>query len=144
MQTKMYEKILVPLDGSEVAESIIPFVEKSATAHKSTIVLLRVVQIYTIPGKTDIEGEAAAIREAEEYLKGIEEDLKKKGFEVESHVRYGKDADEILDFCHEPGIDVVAMSTHGRTGLGKWLLGSVTERIVRHCHLPTLLFRPEK
>jgi len=93
-------------------------------------VLLGVVQIYTIPGKTDIEGEAAAIREAEKYLKYIEEDLKKKGFKVESHVRYGKDADEILDFCHEPGIDVVAMSTHGRTGLGKWLLGSVAERMV--------------
>jgi nucleotide-binding universal stress UspA family protein len=144
MAEKMYEKILVPLDGSEVAESIIPFVEKSATAHNSTIVLLRVVQIHTLPGQTDIEGESAAIRDAEEYLSRIEEDLKKKGFDVESHVRYGKDAEEIINFCDEPGIDIIAMSTHGRTGLGKWLLGSVAERIVRHCPIPTLLYRPKK
>lgn len=144
MAEKMYEKILVPLDGSEVAESIIPFVEKSATAHKSTIVLLRIVQIHTLPGQTDIEGESAAIRDAEQYLSRIEEALKKKGFDVESHVRYGKDAEEIINFCDEPGIDIIAMSTHGRTGLGKWLLGSVAERIVRHCPIPTLLYRPKK
>ncbi len=63
---------------------------------------------------------------------------------MESHVRYGKGAEEIVDFCHEPGIEAVAMFTHGRTGVGRWLMGSVAEKVVRHCPLPIVLFRPEE
>ncbi len=140
----MFERILVPLDGSEIAESILPYVEDLAATHKAKIVLLRVALAHTLPGQDEIKAEVSAVREAEEYLKGVEERLKKKGFDVESHVRYGKGAEEIVDFCHEPGIDAVAMFTHGRTGVGRWLMGSVAEKVVRHCPLPVVLFRPEK
>lgn len=139
----MFQRILVPLDGSELAESILPYVEDLAATHKSKIVLLRVALAHTLPGQDEITAEVEAIREAEEYLKVIEERLKKKGLDVESHVRYGKGPEEIIDFCQEPDIDVVAMFTHGRTGVGRWLLGSVAEKVVRHCPVPTLLFRPE-
>ena len=140
----MFKRILVPLDGSEVAETILPYAEDLASTHKAKIVLLRVALAHTLPGQDEVEAEVSVVREAEEYLKGIEENLRKKGFEVESHVRYGKGAEEIVDFCHEPDIDAVAMSTHGRTGVGKWLLGSVAEKVVRHCPIPTLLFRPKE
>jgi len=132
----MFERILVPLDGSEVAESILPHVEDLASIHKAKIVLLRVALAHTLPGQDEIKAEVEAVREAEEYLKGVEEKLRKKGLDVESHVRYGKGAEEIVDFCHEPGIDAVAMFTHGRTGVGRWLMGSVAEKVVRHCPLP--------
>jgi nucleotide-binding universal stress UspA family protein len=140
----MFKKILVPLDGSELAESILPYVEDLASAHKARIVLLRVALAHTFPGQDEIKAEVEAVHEAEDYLKKVEEGLKKKGFTVESHVRYGKDAEEIVDFCQEPDIDAVAMFTHGRTGVGRWLLGSVAEKVVRHCPLPVVLFRPEE
>jgi nucleotide-binding universal stress UspA family protein len=140
----MFKKILVPLDGSELAESIIPYVEDLASTHKARIVLLRVALAHTLPGQDEIKAEVEAVRDAEDYLKKVEEGLKKKGFTVESHVRYGKDAEEIVDFCKEPDIDAVAMFTHGRTGVGRWLLGSVAEKVVRHCPLPVVLFRPEE
>lgn len=140
----MFKKILVPLDGSEVAESILPFVENSATAHKAKIVLLRVALAHTLPGQDEMKAEVEAVREAEQYIKRVEENLRKKGFDVESHVRYGKGAEEIVDFCHEPDVDAVAMSTHGRTGVGRWLLGSVAEKVIRHCPVPVVLFRPEE
>jgi len=140
----MFKRILVPLDGSEVAESILPYVENLATTHQSKVVLLRVALAHTLPGQDEVKAEVEVVREAEDYLKGVEERLKKEGFDVESHVRYGRDAEEIVDFCHEPDIDAVAMFTHGRTGVGRWLLGSVAEKVVRHCPLPVVLFRPEK
>jgi nucleotide-binding universal stress UspA family protein len=128
----MFERILVPLDGSEIAESILPCVEDLASTHKSKIVLLRVALAHTLPGQDEIKAEVAVVREAEGYLKGIEEGLREKGFDVECHVRYGKGADEIVDFCQEPTIDAVA------------ILGSVAEKVVRHCPIPTLLFRPKE
>lgn len=140
----MFERILVPLDGSEVAETILPYVEGLAATHKAKIVLLRVALAHTLPGQDEIKAEVSVVREAEDYLKGVEERLRKKGFDVESHVRYGKGAEEIVDFCQEPNIDAVAMFTHGRTGIGRWLLGSVAEKVVRHCPIPTLLFRPKE
>jgi nucleotide-binding universal stress UspA family protein len=139
----MFERILVPLDGSEIAESVLPYVEDLASTHKSKIVLLRVALAHTLPGQDEIKAEVSVVREAEEYLKGVEERLKKEGFAVESHVRYGKGAEEIVDFCQEPNIDAVAMFTHGRAGIGRWLLGSVAEKVVHHCPIPTLLFRPK-
>jgi nucleotide-binding universal stress UspA family protein len=139
----MFDRILVPLDGSEIAESILPYVEDLASTHKSKIVLLRVALAHTLPGQDEIKAEVEVVREAEEYLKGVEERLRKKGFDVESHVRYGKGAEEIVDFCHEPEIGAVAMFTHGRSGVGRWLMGSVAEKVVRHCPLPVVLFRPE-
>jgi nucleotide-binding universal stress UspA family protein len=98
----MFKKILVPLDGSEVAETILPYVEDLASTHEAKIVLLRVALAHTLPGQDEIKAEVSVVREAEEYLKGVEEGLKKKGFDVESHVRYGKGAEEIVDFCQEP------------------------------------------
>jgi nucleotide-binding universal stress UspA family protein len=76
----MFTKILVPLDGSEVAETILPYAEDLAATHKAKIVLLRVALAHTLPGQDEIKAEVSVVREAEEYLKGVEERLQKKGF----------------------------------------------------------------
>lgn len=136
-----YKKILVPLDGSECAERILPKVEKLATELKATISLLRVAYAHTFPGVDPTEAEVAVVREAEEYLHGLEERLKARGFKVDSHVRYGDEAEEILDHSAQKDIDLIAMSTHGRSGVKRWLLGSVAEKILRHATKPIFLVR---
>jgi len=136
-----FEKILVPLDGSECAENILSMVEKLATDFKATICLLRVAYAHTFPGVDPTEAEVSAVREAEGYLRGLEERLKAKGFKVDTHVRYGSEADEILDHANQQDIDLIAMSTHGRSGVKRWLLGSVAEKILRHATKPIFLAR---
>jgi nucleotide-binding universal stress UspA family protein len=136
-----YEKILVPLDGSECAENILPTVEKLATDFKASISLLRVVYVHTFPGVDPTEAEVKVVREAEEYLRGLEERLKAKGFKVDSHVRYGDDAEEILDHAAQKDISLVAMSTHGRSGVKRFLLGSVAEKLLRYSPKPIFLVR---
>ncbi len=142
---KIYKKVLVPLDGSPVSEKIIPEVEKIIDKEQTTIVLLRVAYIHRIAGLNPMEIEAALVREAEEYIADIENSLKKKGYNVEGHVRYGFEADEILKHLEDnPDIQLIAMSTHGRSGVGRWLLGSVAEKVIRHATRPVLMVRPSK
>jgi nucleotide-binding universal stress UspA family protein len=136
-----YEKILVPLDGSAVSEQILPQLEKLAMGGNASIHLVRVAFAHTIPGADPTEAEVAVVREAEDYLAAIAERLGQKGLQVETHVRYGHDADEILDHCDQYDIDLIAMSTHGRSGVKRWMLGSVAEKIIRHATKPILLIR---
>jgi len=135
------KRILVPLDGSECAENVLPMVEQLATELKASIALLRVAYAYTFPGTDPTEAEVKVVREAEEYLRNIEDRLKAKGFKVDSHVRYGHDAEEILDHAAEKDIDFIAMTTHGRSGVKRFLLGSVAEKLLRHSPKPIFLVR---
>jgi nucleotide-binding universal stress UspA family protein len=135
------DRILVPLDGSECAEMIFPKLEKLASELKASIVLLRVAYAHTFPGTDPTDAEVKVVREAEEYLHGIENRLKVKGFKVDSHVRYGDDAEEILDHAAQKDIDFIAMTTHGRSGVKRFLIGSVAEKILRHSPKPIFLVR---
>jgi nucleotide-binding universal stress UspA family protein len=102
---------------------------------------LRVVIAYTFPGADPTDAQVNVVREAEEYLSKVEEGLKKKGLKVDRHVRYGNDAEEILDHAAEKDIDIVAMTTHGRSGVKRFLLGSVAEKVLRHSPKPVFLVR---
>ena len=136
-----FERILVPLDGSDCAEMILPKVERLAADLKASIALLQVVYAHTLPGVDSTEAEVAVVRKAEGYLKTIEDRLKTKGFQVDTHVRYGDDAEEILDHASQKDIDLIAMTTHGRSGVRRFLLGSVAEKILRHAAKPVFLVR---
>jgi len=135
------KRILVPPDGSECAENVLPMVEKLATELKVSIALLRVAYAHTFPGADQTEAEVRVVREAEEYLRKIEDRLKAKGFIVDSHVRYGNDAEEILDHVAQKDIEFVAMTTHGRSGVKRFLLGSVAEKVLRYSPKPIFLVR---
>lgn len=139
----MYKSILVPLDGSKLAEAILPEIEKVASCMRARIILLRVCRAHVFPGKDPTEAEVEVVRNAEKYLVTIAADLNTRGFDVEVHVRYGDVAEEILSHSKRNEIDLISMSTHGRSGLGRWLLGSVAEKIVRHSEKPVLLLRPK-
>jgi len=136
-----FQKILVPLDGSNCAENVLPMVEKLASELKASIALLRVALAHTFPGVDPTEAELKVVREAEEYLKKVEDRLKAKGFKVDSHVRYGNDAEEILDHANQKDIDMIAMTTHGRSGVKRFLLGSVAEKVLRYSPKPIFLVR---
>ncbi len=140
----MYKSIMVPLDGSKLAEVILPEIEKVASCMRARLVLLRVCRAHVFPGKDPTMAEVEVVREAEEYLNNIAAQLTAKGLEVEIHVRYGDVAEEILTHGRRNDIDLIAMSTHGRSGLGRWLLGSVAEKILRHSEKPVLLLRAEE
>jgi len=135
------ERILVPLDGSGCAEDIIPKVEALAADKKVGICLLRVVSAHTFPGVDPTEAEVKVVREAEEYLLSLKECLRTKGLDVDTHVRYGNDVEEILDHAAQKDIDLIAMSTHGRHGVKRFLFGSVAEKVLRHTSKPVFLVR---
>jgi nucleotide-binding universal stress UspA family protein len=135
------ERILVPLDGSPCSENILPKVEKLATDLKTGICLLRVAYAHTFPGVDAINAQVTVVREAEGYLRRIEERLKTKGFDVDSHVRYGDEVREILDHASQEDVNLIAMSTHGRNGIKRWLFGSAAEKIVRDSPKPVFLAR---
>jgi len=136
-----FQRILIPLDGSDCAENVLPMAEKLATELKASIVLLRVALTHTFPGVDPTEAELKVVREAEAYLQKVEDQLKAKGFKVDSHVRYGNDAEEILEHADGKDIDLIAMTTHGRSGVKRFLLGSVAEKVLRYSPKPIFLVR---
>ena len=137
----MFRKILVPLDGSEVAESILPKVSELAKLSGAEVALLTVVMAYSFPGIDPTEVEVKVVRAAEDYLEREAKLLEEQGVKVSTHVRYGHDVEEILAHAEGEDIDLVAMASHGRSGLGRWIMGSVSQRVSAHCSKPVLILR---
>lgn len=152
----MYKKILVPLDGSEFAEVVLPHVEDIARRMEAEVVLMRVVHyvadylaaanVMTATNPMVLEsikeGDDAIRQEAGKYLVGIASLLRDKGLKVKTDVLFGPVAESILDAADEEKADLIAMSTHGRSGVARWLVGSVADRIVHGAKVPVLLVRP--
>ncbi len=137
----MFKQILVPLDGSALAEAILPQVTELARVHDAELVLLRVALAHAFPGADPTEAQLQAVRESEKYLEEVEKELKARGLRVATVVRYGQAGEEILDHAAFAGIELIAMSTHGRTGVSRWVLGSVAEKVLRASTTPLLLVR---
>ena len=142
----MYKRALVPLDGSPIAEAIIPFILEIAGPLDMEVVLLRVVEPIppiALEGSRHIEVEDFELRrtDAEEYLAPIAVELRNKGVRVESRVRRGNAVDQIVAAAREAGADLIAMSTHGRGGLGRLVFGSVAQAVLRRAEVPVFLMR---
>ena len=142
----MYKRAIVPLDGSIVAEGIIPFILEIAGPLDMEVVLLRVVVPIppsVIEGSRHVEVENVEKRrlEAEQYLAPVVSELRTKGVRVTTQVRRGEPTDEILAGAKAAGADLIAMTTHGRSGLGRLLFGSVAEAVLRHSEIPVFLMR---
>lgn len=131
-------KILVPLDGSELADGILKHVERLLGKEPAHVVLLRVLpppgDIEEIPGQFELERKAASA-----HLESIKLRLEEVGAEVTTVQREGDPAAEILFAVEEHGPDLVAMSSHGRSGVMRWIRGSVAERVLRSSPAPVLL-----
>jgi nucleotide-binding universal stress UspA family protein len=145
----MFRKILVPLDGSALAEATLPQVTEMAKGLGAGLLLLRVAIAHVFPGMDPTEEEVRVVHEAEEYVEALAGKLADKGVRVRPAVRYGKPAEQIFGHIADNQADMVAMSTHGRSGLSRLVMGSVAEEVVRSAGVPVLLVRasgkhPEK
>jgi nucleotide-binding universal stress UspA family protein len=142
----MFGKILIPLDGSELAEAILPEAETLAKDFGAEVVLLRAHTPQVIPYLTDNPYALADITRYETelacaYLDGVADPLRAKGLSVKTIVNEGRAADVILDMAEAVQADLIAMTTHGRSGVVRWLLGSVADGVVRAAKVPVLLSR---
>ncbi len=142
----MYRKILVPLDGSKVAEGVLPHAKELAYAVGAELILLTVGAnpamdfAFSDPGLAQ-NAMAEQEERSQKYIGEIENELKAAGFKTSTQLRVGSVAEVILGVAEELQVDVIAMSTHGRTGPARWLLGSIAERVVHNSKVPVLLIR---
>lgn len=142
----MYRRALVALDGSPVAEAIIRIILEIAGPLDMEVELVRVnrpIPPEIIEGSRRVVVEAADTSriDAEEYLAAVAAELRQRGVRVSVQVRCGQPAEEIVLAARETGADLIAMTTHGRSGFGRLLFGSVAEAVLRESRLPVFLMR---
>lgn len=142
----MYERVLVPLDGSRLAEGILPFILQIAGPLDLEVVLVHVVRPI---GPQAIEGTrhftvddvAARLKEAREYLAPVAANLRARGVRITTAARHGEPVAEIVAAARETEAGLIAMTTHGRSGFGRLLFGSVAEAVLRQAQIPVLMMR---
>jgi len=137
----MIQRILVPLDGSSLAERALPYAAFLARAPQARLVLLRAVEAHALTGRGRAKARIAAMQEAEEYLDRIAAPLRERGLTIDTTVPYGNAPDAIADEIAFREINLVAMATHGRGGLGRFVYGSVAARVLSDAEVPVLLVR---
>lgn len=144
----MYKRILVPLDGSRLAEQALPHATIHAEKFGAEIVLLMVLEPLPEPSmagrKIVRSAEEASAELAQTYLEGIAAGLREQGLSAQTQTVEGKPYLEIVRHAEDEAIDLIVMSTRGQSGLTRWLLGSVTDRVVRGATVPLLLIRCEE
>lgn len=145
----MYEKIVVPLDGSPLAEQVLPHVQGLARCLGSQIILLQVLTHKTYDYLLDDAALSESLRSSEQtlatdYIAPLVRKLEAEGYSVTADVATatGAVADAIVEFTQRVDGSLIAMSTHGRTGPVRWVLGSVADRVVRAAGIPVLLIHP--
>ena len=147
----MYKNILVPLDGSELAECVLPHVESIAKGcGVQDVVFLRVVEPFYMPSGGDDGGFSADDVKrinsenraaAENYLGQLVNRTKYDGITIQSEVMAGRAADSIADYATKNAVDLITIATHGRSGVSRWVWGSVADRVLRSACVPVLMVR---
>ena len=150
----MFEKVLVPLDGSKVGEAALPVIERLITMCSPEVkVEVTVLGVITLLRHWVVVGEASApVSYSEEelnlikervmnYLDKAAESIKDLGVTVKTIVNTGNAAEEILKAASEINADLIAMSTHGRSGLRRIAFGSITDKVLRGASIPVLMVR---
>jgi nucleotide-binding universal stress UspA family protein len=142
----MFERILLPLDGSALAEQALPYAVALARCQGGTIHVLRVAPIL-VP--LDVEASAIAYQQvveeeraaAQSYVDRMVARLQQEGISAEGQVKMGDPAGEILETARQINASAITMATHGRSGLGRLLFGSVADQVLRGASVPVLLIR---
>jgi len=149
----MYKKILVPLDGSKLAECALPHAEELAKCCDTEKVILVSVteRVQGYRAFEDLgqpmgqrivsEGFGKKEKQAQRYLGRIAKAMEAKGIKVDTEVLLGDPAGEIIIYAKHPGCDLIVMSSHGRTGISRWTHGNVADRVFRGSPVPVLMVR---
>ena len=138
----MFERILVPLDGSSRAELILSQVARILRREDSEILLLRAVHVPAQIGRVNMAPVwAAQIEEAQKYIHDLTRRFQERGARVNGRVVEGYPPDAILETARSEGSTLIALCTHGHTGFARWAMGSVAEKVARAAEVPLLLLR---
>jgi nucleotide-binding universal stress UspA family protein len=148
----VYHKILVPLDGSKLAECALPHAISIAKAYGAELILVSVTEVvegFRVVNDPSTSGEEGFIpeaggkleKQARNYLDKIVKKIEKDGIQVTTEVPYGKPAEEIMASANLYRCDLVVMSSHGRSGVSKWTHGSVADKVLRGVKSPVLIIR---
>jgi nucleotide-binding universal stress UspA family protein len=154
----MFKKILVCLDGSELAEKVLLYAEEQAERFDSELVLFMSVSepVFITPGVPGIPGFPVDTMNRENliyteknaadiYLRSVADKiLSEKKIKVFFESAVGTAGQAIIEYSGNHGIELIALATHGRSGLGRVILGSVADYVIRHSDLPVLLIHPNK
>ena len=144
----MYKRILIPMDGSPLAEQALPHAIAIAERFQSELVLFRVlIPLSRPPTKAD-----AAIQRANdtvavyarEYLERVAADVQERGFTAQIITIVGRPHWEIINYAETNQVDLIVMCTRGQSGLSRWLMGSISDRVVRGANVPVLMVRAQK
>ena len=144
----MYQTILVPLDGSKRAEAILPHAEDLAHCYQAKVIFLQVIEpsplifepsaVYPLFDQEELK---RWTREAETYLAVRQGEFREKGIDTRTYVAHGPIVAEIIDAAEREGADLIAMASHGRTGLARVFYGSVAAGVLHRVDRPLLLVR---
>ncbi len=143
----MYQRIMAALDGSELSERILPHVEALAEKFAATIVLLRAnptlsaSAVAASPPQDPTQVYRAEHQAAESYMSALADRLRASGHRVEVEMPTGSPAEQIVEQARATGVDLIAMTTHGRGGLGRLVFGSVALEVLQKAPCPVLLVR---
>lgn len=144
-----FKRILIPLDGSSLAERALPLAISLAQKYKSQIVLLQVLRFFALPRcphQEILPGEALAAyrptyQEVESYLQTWQRILCKQGLDVYIRLQGTSPDQNVAAVIASQEVDLIVMATHGRGGLARWFFGSIADQVVRRSHCPVLLVR---
>ncbi len=148
-QKRLVKRILVPLDGSRIGEAAIPHTEELARALGTEVEFFQVLELPIVVSGRFIEGEFQVtpqeMRKGKAsgiaYLDDVGKTLKERGIRISAAVVSGSPAEQIMRWAEERAIDLIAMSTHGRSGIGRWVFGSVTDKVIHTGDTPVLIVR---
>jgi nucleotide-binding universal stress UspA family protein len=137
-------KIMVPLDGSALSETALPAAASLAESTGAALLLVRATEAHATMLGDPTEAQVEVVREAEEYLDGVKLRLQARARgEITTAVWYGSPAEAIAEAAQFNDVDMIVMTTHGRGGLGRMFLGSVTESVMRSTPTPILVLHPD-
>ena len=146
----MYKNIMVPLDGSPLAECVLPHLDALAKGcQMENVTLVRVVEDVRMPGGAEAGFDEKQLKEiytsrkaeAEQYLSQLAKRIKYDNVKVKSTLLAGSVADSLADYATKNDIDLILISTHGRSGVSRWIWGSVADRILRSACVPVFMVR---
>ncbi|MBW2684212.1 MAG: universal stress protein [Deltaproteobacteria bacterium] len=156
----MYKKIMVPLDGSDLAECVLPHVDGFVTGLQGgAIIFVTVIEptpihysemgsdidphVFEIMQKNTKMVDEERISYAARYLKQVINQIKQDGVKFKAEVLVGHVADRLVDYIDANKIDLVLIATHGRSGISRWVRGSVADKVLRSSHAPVLMVRAD-
>ena len=144
----MYKRILLPLDGSALAEQALPHAAAHADHFGAELILLRVLDPLPRPPTATPAAlqtaEDATMEFVREYLERVAADVQERDIKVHKAIAAGRPHLQIIQYAETNQVDLIVMSTRGQSGLSRWLMGSVADRVVRGAGVPVLLARARK